>query len=154
MTAGRLRRLHLGSALLVTAGAAAGVAALVLGRSAPRPAEGVVVQGHAGPVQTATATLRRELGAQDMSFTHVDCIENGRSYRGHKIIRCNVDFGDPHIEAYCAILTDGRMVTNHQDSGIPCTPDWAGFRIITYPAYLPGSSSKSAAATTGARPGG
>jgi hypothetical protein len=41
-------------------------------------------------------------------------------------VRCNVDFGDPHIEAYCSVLVNGRLVTDHDDASIPCRHDDAG----------------------------
>jgi hypothetical protein len=41
-------------------------------------------------------------------------------------VRCNVNFGAPHIEVYCSILEGGRLVTNHEDRAIPCGHDDAG----------------------------
>ncbi len=35
------------------------------------------------------------------------------------IVRCNVNFGDPHIEAYCSVMIDGKLRTNHEDRGDP-----------------------------------
>ena len=51
-------------------------------------------------------------------------------------MRCNVDFGDPHIEAYCTVIEGGRLLTNHQYPAIPCRHDGAGAAIITYPPGL------------------
>lgn len=38
-------------------------------------------------------------------------------------LRCNVNFGDPHIEAYCIVLKDGRLYSDHQDPAIPSRRD-------------------------------
>jgi hypothetical protein len=38
-------------------------------------------------------------------------------------VRCNVNFGDPHIEAYCIVLKDGKLYTDHRDPAIPCRRD-------------------------------
>ena len=38
-------------------------------------------------------------------------------------MRCNVNFGDPHIEAYCIVLRHGKLYSDHQDSAIPCQRD-------------------------------
>ena len=38
-------------------------------------------------------------------------------------MRCNVNFGDPHIEAYCIVLKNGKFYSDHQDPAIPCQRD-------------------------------
>jgi len=38
-------------------------------------------------------------------------------------VRCNVNFGDPHIEAYCIVLRYGSLYSDHQDRAIPCQRD-------------------------------
>lgn len=68
------------------------------------------------------ASLRRER----LSWHWVVCLRNGNLFRGVPIVRCNVDFGDPHIEAYCVVLRGGQLLTNFQDHAIPCGPDNAG----------------------------
>ena len=88
--------------------------------------------GSAGAVSSDRAEIRRQL----VSFLHerllaphwVACVPSGRRYQGAAVIRCNVNFGDPHIEAYCSVLRGERLVTNHQDHSIPCAHDDAGWR--------------------------
>ena len=64
----------------------------------------------------------------------VACVRNGDRFDGVSIVRCNVDFGDPHIEAYCAVLRGGRLLTNFDDPAIPCEHDNAGNTqtVVTY----------------------
>ena len=116
----------LGVALLA---AAAGVFATT-GRSQP----GVpLVAGIGDPVQAADRTLSLELRAQNLSVQDVACIRNGRAYHGHPVIRCNVNFGDPHVVAYCSVIVAGRLVTSHQDPSIPCQPDLVDSKPLLYP---------------------
>jgi hypothetical protein len=63
------------------------------------------------------------LDDKHLSYRWVACLHSGRSFRGAAIVRCNVNFGDPHIEAYCIVLRDGNLYTDHQDTTIPCQQD-------------------------------
>jgi len=117
----------LGAALL--AAAVAGVFALT-SRSQPGVA---LVPGISDPVQAADRTLSQELRAQNLSVQNVACIKNGRAYHGHPVIRCNVNFGDPHVVAYCSVIMAGRLVTSHQDPSIPCGPDLSGSKPLLFP---------------------
>ena len=86
------------------------------------------------------ATVKKALVAQlkqkELTFRWVACVRNGRLYRNQPIVRCNVNFGmDPHVEAYCAVFEQGQLVTNHENSDIPCGHDDAG-----YSAPVEGSS--------------
>lgn len=74
----------------------------------------------------AKQLLTARLEARQLSFHWVACVRTGRAYEGVAIVRCNVNFGDPHIEAYCSVLRSGRLVTNHENSAIPCRHDDAG----------------------------
>ncbi len=76
------------------------------------------------------ASLRRD----KLHWHRVVCLRNGNRFRGAAIVRCNVDFGDPHVEAYCLVLKGGRLLSNFQDPAIPCGPDNAGkpYTITTY----------------------
>lgn len=122
----------LGASLLA---AAAGVFVLADQVSPSRPQLGVaLVAGIRNPVQAADRTLSLELRSQHLSFQYVACIRNGRTYQGHQIIRCNVNFGDPHVEAYCSVISAGRFVTNQQDPSIPCKPDLAGSKPLLFPS--------------------
>ena len=116
----------LGAALL--AAAVAGVFALT-SRSQPGVA---LVPGISDPVQAADRTLSQELRAQNLSVQNVACIKNGRAYHGHPVIRCNVNFGDPHVVAYCSVILADRLVTSHQDPSIPCQPDLVGAKPVLF----------------------
>jgi hypothetical protein len=121
----------LAAALLVVA---AGVLVDAGLASPSRPQPGVaLVAGIRNPVQAADTTLRLELRSQHLSFRYVACIRNGRTYHGHPVIRCNVNFGDPHVQAYCSVILAGRLVTSQQDPSIPCKPDLAGSKPILVP---------------------
>ena len=72
--------------------------------------------------QLLTARLRGEY----LSFRWIACVRTGRAYRGAPVVRCNVNFGDPHIEAYCSVLKSGRLLTDHDDHAVPCRHDDAG----------------------------
>lgn len=78
----------------------------------------------APPVAKRLLTAR--LRAKYLDFRWVACIRTGRAFEGVPVVRCNVNFGDPHIEAYCSVLRDGRLVTDHEDPAIPCRHDDAG----------------------------
>jgi len=121
----------LGVALLA---AAAGVFAATH-RASPGPSQpGVpLVAGIRDPVQAADRTLSLELRAENLSVQYVACVKNGRAYHGHPVIRCNVNFGDPHVVAYCSVILADRLVTSHQDPSIPCEPDLVGSKPVLYP---------------------
>ena len=117
----------LGAALLA---AAAGVFATT-GRSQP----GVpLVAGIRDPIQAADRTLSLELRSENLSVQDVACVRNGRAYQGHPVIRCNVNFGDPHVVAYCSVISAGRLITNQQVPSIPCKPDLAGSKPLLFPS--------------------
>jgi hypothetical protein len=80
-------------------------------------------------VRAVRSKLVERLHARRLTFRWVACVPNGRRYRGRPIVRCNVNFGDPHIEAYCSVLAGGRLLTNHERRSIPCHRDAAGDSI-------------------------
>jgi hypothetical protein len=63
------------------------------------------------------------LDSKHLDWRWVACLPTGRTFAGAAIVRCNVDFGDPHIEAYCIVLRWGELYTDHQDKNIPCQRD-------------------------------
>ena len=63
------------------------------------------------------------LDGKQLSYRWVACLHSGRSFEGAAIVRCNVNFGDPHIEAYCIVLRDGKLYSDHDDPAIPCQRD-------------------------------
>lgn len=66
------------------------------------------------------------LQSKDLAYHWVACLRSGRSFEGAAIVRCNVNFGDPHIEAYCIVLRDGELYSNHQDPKVQCQRDNRG----------------------------
>ena len=104
----------------------AGCAALALAAAGCGSAAPAAAPASATPAQ-AKRLLAARLHAKQLDFRWVACIRNGRTYRGAGIVRCNVNFGDPHIEAYCSVLVGGRLVTDHDDPAIPCRRDEAGW---------------------------
>ena len=90
--------------------------------------------GISNPVTAAGRTLSRELRSEHLSVQYVVCIKNGREYRGQPVIRCNVNFGDPHVVAYCSVISAGRLVTTQQNPSIPCKPDRAGSKPLLFPS--------------------
>jgi hypothetical protein len=115
--------------------AAAGIAFAITYHAGPgRSQAGVpLVAGVRDPVQAADRTLSLELRSEHLSVQYVDCVRNGRAYHGHPVIRCNVNFGDPHVVAYCSVILAGRLITSHQDPSIPCQPDMVGSKPLLFP---------------------
>jgi hypothetical protein len=86
--------------------------------------------------QPSLATVKKafvaRLNQEALTYRWVACVRNGRRYKGLPIVRCNVNFGmDPHVEAYCTVFEDGKLVTNHENKAIPCGHDNAGFTVPT-----------------------
>jgi hypothetical protein len=81
-------------------------------------------------VPAIRSLLKTRLHAQHLKANSVTCIPNGRVFRGRAIVRCNVDFGEPHITAYCSVLMAGRLVTQFDLKAIPCGHDDAGSKDI------------------------
>ncbi len=63
------------------------------------------------------------LDGKQLSYRWVACLHSGHSFEGAAIVRCNVNFGDPHIEAYCIVLRHGKLYSDHDDPGISCQRD-------------------------------
>jgi hypothetical protein len=81
------------------------------------------------------AALAARLRSDHLNWNWITCVRSGKAFHGVPVVRCNVDFGiDPHVEAYCAVLSDGRLETNFQDRAIPCGHDNAGYQatVVTY----------------------
>ena len=102
-----------------------GIVALTLLAGCGGSSSSLGYEGVTPPV--AKRLLTERLRAAQLAFRWVACVNTGRTYHAVDVVRCNVDFGDPHIEAYCAVLDDGRLVTNHEDAAIPCPRDAAGW---------------------------
>jgi hypothetical protein len=84
------------------------------------------------PPTLAKQLMTKRLNAKHLDYKWVACVRVGRTYKHVPITRCNVDFGiDPHVEGYCLLLKEGKLVTNHEDSAIPCKHDDAGWDKTT-----------------------
>ena len=55
------------------------------------------------------STLRARLVARYLPPHWVACVPTRARVRGLTAFRCNVNFGDPHVEAYCAVLDRDRL---------------------------------------------
>jgi len=79
--------------------------------------------GSPGPASTAgnvEAALLDRLEKKLLSVEWVRCAASGYEHESEPVFRCNVNFGDPHIEAYCALLRDGRLVTHVEQPALRC----------------------------------
>jgi hypothetical protein len=84
------------------------------------------------PPGVAKQLMARRLHAKQLDYTWLACISLPRTWRGIPLTRCNVGFGiDPHVEAYCVVLRNGALLTNHEDASIPCRHDDAGWNGTT-----------------------
>jgi len=77
----------------------------------------------AATVPQAKQLMTTYLESKHLTYHWVACLHSGRSFEGAAIVRCNVNFGDPHIEAYCIVLREGKLYSDHQDPKIPCRRD-------------------------------
>ena len=69
---------------------------------------------------TVKSALEARLIGRNLSFEWVYCLRTKRTFEGRPIVRCNVNFGEPHIVIYCAVLEDGSLVTNRERPEIRC----------------------------------
>ena len=84
----------------------------------------VLLAGCGGSAEADPADVRSALEARlvgkKLSFEWVYCLRTRRSFEGRAIFRCNVNFGEPHIVIYCAVLDDGELLTNRERPAIRC----------------------------------
>ena len=66
------------------------------------------------------AALEARLVERNLSFEWVYCLRTRLEFEGRDVFRCNVNFGEPHIVIYCAVLEDGRLITNRERPAIRC----------------------------------
>lgn len=106
----------------MTRAAAAGLTALMLAGcgSSTKPSD-------TPNTEVVKNALVGRLRAKQLSYRWIVCVEDRRSFHGQRVVRCNVNFGEPHIEAYCSVFEHGRLETNHEFPGIPCGRDDAGY---------------------------
>ena len=124
-------------ARLWLAGAGLAAVALILvlvltsssnGSAAP-PAAPAVGRVTTASIATFHRALVARLDAQHATFHWVACVRSGKHFLGVPIVRCNVNFGDPHIQAYCSVFRGGHLLTSQEDQAIPCGHDNAGYSI-------------------------
>lgn len=73
----------------------------------------------AGPAAVQNA-LEQRLRGRNLSYNWVVCVRTQRRFEGSAIFRCNVNFGEPHIVRYCAVLDEGELVTNREQPAMRC----------------------------------
>jgi hypothetical protein len=56
----------------------------------------------------------------NLSFRWVYCVRTVRVFGRRPVFRCNVNFGEPHIVRYCAIVEGGKLVTNREEPALRC----------------------------------
>ena len=126
--AARRRAAILGAvAVLAAAGVAAGLLASSGSGLPPATASARITTGSLATVKKA---MIAKLHAGGVHFSWVVCVRNGERFHGVAVTRCNVEFGDPHVQAYCSVFRGGRLATSDEDPAIPCRPDDAGFTTI------------------------
>jgi hypothetical protein len=106
------------------------VAGAVVYASAAKPAVAITT---ASTAKFRTAVIAR-MHAEHLRYLWVACVPSGNRFHGVPVVRCNVDFGEPHIVAYCSVFRNGRLLTSEDDPAIPCRHDNAGFSdpVVTY----------------------
>jgi hypothetical protein len=75
-----------------------------------------------GSEATVDEALQDRLEAKRLSVRWVQCLDSGIAERSEPVYRCTVDFGDPHLVPYCAVLFDGELVTDREQPGLRCYP--------------------------------
>jgi hypothetical protein len=127
----RARRWSVAALVAVCAALGAGAFAAAGGsRGAPSPSRAF---GTESPTLFRAAVIDR-MRVEHLDYRWVACVSTGHRFHGVRVVRCNVDFGEPHIVAYCSVLHGGRLLTNQDDPAIPCEHDDAGFSapVIQY----------------------
>ncbi len=97
-------------------------------RAAPLLAVAVLLAGCAGgssPTDRPTAAaaqdaLSARLEAKSLSVRYVACVDGGVRKGAETVFRCNVNFGEPHIEGYCVVVRGGAAVTQWEDPSLRC----------------------------------
>jgi hypothetical protein len=64
--------------------------------------------------------LRTRLLSRHLGFQYIACATRNRRYDGVRVVRCNVNFGDPHVVAYCSVLRNGLLLSSLDGAPIRC----------------------------------
>jgi hypothetical protein len=70
--------------------------------------------------RTVETALQARLSRQHLAYRWVVCTTMPQRFKGTHVSRCNVNFGDPHIVPYCAVLVAGSLVTDRENSAVSC----------------------------------
>jgi hypothetical protein len=74
------------------------------------PAAALALAGCGGGSTPSVAeSLRESLVARDLAVKSVVCVRRPERISGQPAYRCNVNFGDPHVQIYCAAIVDGEL---------------------------------------------
>ena len=98
----------------------AALVATALAGGSPARAAGSLVDSTTAGSRSAERALRAHLEDQYLSVRWVRCVDSGLRYRGTRSFRCNVNFGDPHIVAYCGAFVGGAFVTDRRLKDLRC----------------------------------
>ena len=71
-------------------------------------------------VAAVTAALVQRLHLRGLSFRYVLCFPDRHRYAGLPVVRCRVNFGEPHLVQYCSTILGGALVTDHERRAILC----------------------------------
>lgn len=115
-------------AATLTASIAAAALALVTsdGGTAGAAAMGPV---HTAGLPTFRAAIATRMRSEHLDYRWIVCLPSGNRFEGVRVVRCNVDFGEPHIVAYCSVFRGTRLLTSEDQPAIPCGHDDAGYGI-------------------------
>jgi hypothetical protein len=113
-------------AALVAVCAAVGVGAYAAARGSTGASAPSRATGTESTAAFRAAVIDRMRG-EHLDYRWVACVATPHRFHGVRVVRCNVDFGEPHIVAYCSVLRGGRLLTNEDEPAIPCGHDDAGF---------------------------
>ena len=72
------------------------------------------------PLPIVRTALVSKLRSEYLSVRWVHCYRDSKTYHSLHVTRCKVNFGDPHIVQYCAVIIAGRLVTDHERRAIRC----------------------------------
>ena len=74
----------------------------------------------APPTAAGLAGAGRPAGGEGSLARDVRCVDEGVRRGGEAVFRCNVNFGEPHIEGYCVVIREGRAITQVEDRALRC----------------------------------
>jgi hypothetical protein len=121
----RPRRLSVGLAVAVCLAAGAAVYAIVAAGTGGASTRAATISTESPAAFRAALEVR--LHDESLNYHWVVCVRTPHRFDDVSVVRCNVDFGEPHIQAFCSVLRGGRLLTNAQDAAIPCGHDNAGY---------------------------